>query len=61
MSTETITMLAQDLSDLMGNLADEIDAAAILNNKEEVWTAFDTAFRKSQILIEVARKAEVAA
>ena len=58
MSTETVTMLAQDLSDLMENLADEIEASAILTNKDEVLTAFDTAFRKNQLLIDAAQKAE---
>ena len=61
MSTDTLTMLAHELSELMGNLADEIGAAAMLTNKDEVLTALDAAFRKSQVLIEVARKTEVAA
>jgi len=52
MSTDTLTMLAQDLSALMEDLACEIEAAAILTNKDEVLAAFDAAFRKSQNLIE---------
>jgi len=58
MSTETVTMLARDLSDLMDNLADEIEASAILSNKDQVLTAFDIAFAKSQTLISAAQKAE---